>query len=133
MCATFRWTGFKGLLTEERFHRLTTVIPADFRNTRMKGFAWLELAPGEDVDEVLAMPRSEDVAAREKDIRKKLDKAGFLDALGEALGEKPQEECGGDFAHTVSVLKAKKWSEKDIIDAKLVFIRGGIYCDCQVK
>jgi hypothetical protein len=133
MCATFRWKGFAGLLPEERFHRLTTVIPAEFRNTRMKGFVWLELAPGEEVDQVLAMPRSEDVAPREKAIRQRLTKAGFFDALQEALGDSPQEECDGDFARTLSVLKQKKWSSEDITDAKLVFIRGGVYCDCQVK
>jgi hypothetical protein len=133
MCAMFRWKGFNGLLPEERFHRLTTAIPAEFRNTRMKGFVWLELAPGESVDDVLAMPRSEDVAPREKSILKKLSQASFYAALEEALGESPQEECGGDFANTALVLEARKWPQSDITDAKLLFIREGIYCDCQVK
>jgi len=133
MCATLRWKGFAGLLPEERFHRLAAVIPAEFRGTQMKGFVWLELAPGEQVDDVLAMPRSEDIAPREKEIRKKLENAGFFPDLEEALGDCPQDECGGDFAHTLAVLKSKKWPDKDIVDAKLLFIRGGIYCDCQVK
>ena len=44
-CVTFRWAGFAKLLPEERFHRLTKAIPEGFRESRMRGFVWLELAP----------------------------------------------------------------------------------------
>ena len=42
-CATFCWSGFSGLLPEERFHRLVGVIPEEFRKSRMAGLVWLEM------------------------------------------------------------------------------------------
>jgi hypothetical protein len=132
-CVTFVWSGFEGLLPEERFHRLTTAIPAEFRDKQMKGFVWLELTPGQDVDEFLAMPRSEDVGPRAQQIRKKLEHASFFDALSKLLGDCPQDNCAGDFTQTISVLKKKNWKEREIVDAKLLFIHDGVYCDCQVK
>jgi len=132
MCATFTWKGFAGLLTEERFQRLTAVIPEDFRKNRMKGFVWLELTPGENLDDALKSPRSEDVARREGEIYASLQKVDFFDALTKALDGDPLKNCPGDFSKTASVLKKKKFSAKKITDAKLVFIRRGAYCDCQV-
>jgi len=131
MCATFIWKGFAGLLTEERFQRLTSIISEDFRSSHMKGFVWIELAPGETVDQALRSPRSEDVAEREGDIYVALEKVGFFEALIDALDGDPIKKCPGDFSQTAVVLKKKKFSGKKITDAKLVFIRRGAYCDCQ--
>ncbi len=132
MCVTFTWKGFKGLLTEERFQRLTAVIPEDFRKDRMKGFVWLELIPGEKLDDALKSPRSEDVADHEGKIFASLEKTNFFEALTEALDGDPLKNCPGDFSKTASVLKQKKITPKKIVEAKLVFIRRGAYCDCQV-
>lgn len=131
MCATFTWKGFAGLLTEERFQRLTSAIPEDFRKKHMAGFVWLELTPGENVEDALKSPRSEDVADREGEIYASLEKIDFFDSLTIALEGDPTKNCPGDFSKTACVLKKKKFSEKKIIEAKLVFIRRGAYCDCQ--
>lgn len=131
MCVTFTWNGFAGLLTEERFQRLTAVIPEDFRRQRMKGFVFLELAPGEKVEDALKSPRSEDVADREGEIYASLEEVDFFDALTKALDGDPLKNCPGDFSKTSGVLKEKKFAAAKIIDAKLVFIRRGAYCDCQ--
>jgi hypothetical protein len=132
MCVTFTWKGFAGLLTEERFQRLTAVIPDDFRKKHMKGFVWLELTPGEKIDDALKSPRSEDIAEREGEIYAPLEKINFFDALTQALDGDPLKNCPGDFSKTASVLKKKKYTAKKIVEAKLVFIRRGAYCDCQV-
>jgi len=138
-CATFTWSGFAGLLPEERFQRLARVIPEEFRNTKMAGFVWLELAPGESLEQFLALPRSEDVADREDDIYRSLVRVGFFRRLAEALSSSPEDVCAGDFAHTVEIIDSDAGAESGATatvtaeDAKLTFIRLGVYCDCQVN
>lgn len=132
MSVTFRWDGFAGLLPEERFQRLATAIPDSFREAKLLGFVWLELAPDETIDEFLKLPRSEDVAEREVSIYDKLAAAGFFSALEKSLGKSPQKSCGGDFSGAAQVLQAARWTPDAICDAKLVFIRHGAYCDCQI-
>ncbi len=132
MCVTFRWTGFAGLLPEERFQRLVRVIPETFREERLGGFVWLELTPDESIEEFLAFPRSEDMADRESAIYAALVKSGFFDRLAKALGPSPDKTCGGDFAEAIAALSSKSAAAVTATDAKLVLIRHGVYCDCQV-
>ena len=132
MCVTFRWSGFKGLLPEERFHRLVAVIPEEVRESRLEGLVWLELEPKESIEAYLERPRSEDVVDREATIHAALVKAGFFDALAASLRPTPTKTCGGDFSRVEAVLLAKRWTPSKVRDAKLVFIRHGAYCDCQV-
>jgi hypothetical protein len=132
MCVTFRWAGFESLLPEERFHRLAQVIPAGFRESRLRGFVWLELGPSETVDAYLRLPRSEDVAKREKAICSQLARLRFFKALSESLGANPLERCPGDFSRTLCLLAAFGSTSSDIQDARLLFIRHGAFCDCQV-
>lgn len=132
MSVTFRWTGFADLLPEERFHKLAQVLPDDFRASKLAGFVWLELAPKESVDAYLKYPRSEDVADREGAIHASLLETGYYDKLAEALGPSPDKSCPGDFSTTAEVLQACRKADAKIQDAKLLFIRQGAYCDCQV-
>lgn len=132
MCATFRWPGFNNLLPEERFHRLVRAIPVDFRESRMAGLVWVELAPDEDLEAFLLWPRSEDVADREGDILARLAEVNFFPSLSSAMGPSPDKKCGGGFEQVEAILTSKEYSSTDIRDAKLVFIRHGTYCDCQV-
>lgn len=132
MCVTFGWDGFAELLPEERFYRLTRVIPEAFRGQYLAGFAWLELAPGETIDAFLKHPRSEDIAPKEGTVYRGLARVGFFDALASAMGPSPDTACTGDLSQTLAVLNAEKYSPAKIRDAKLVFIRHRAYCDCQV-
>ena len=132
MCATFRWSGFASLLPEERFHRLVGAIPAEFREARLAGFVWVELAPDEDIDAFLKLPRSEDIANEEATIYAGLSEVRFFAALANMMGRAPGKKCGGDFERVQFVLSAKGYSPGRIRDAKLVFIHQGTYCDCQV-
>jgi hypothetical protein len=132
MCVTFVWSDFAGLLPEERFERLTRHIPQEYREKKLGGFIWLELAPNESVDDFLKLPRSEDVSDREAEIYGRLESAGFFEDLGNALRPEPQKTCSGDFSRTLELLKPEKAVKKAIaLDAKLLFIRHGAYCDCQ--
>ena len=132
MCLTFRWAGFAGLLPEERFQRLQGVISESFRKERLSGCVWLELAQNESVDQFLKMPRSEDVADREQAIFADLQARGFFDALRQALKPTPTKACEGDFSKTGDALSNGRSADKIAQDAKLLFIRHGAYCDCQV-
>lgn len=131
-CVTFVWSGFESLLPEERFHRLAAVIPEGVRERKLAGFVWLELSPGEDIDAFLKLPRSEDVEKREPSVYRKLKSAGFFEKLSKALGSSPKRKCDGGFTLTQSALESSGEDEDTIRDAKLVFIRHGVYCDCQV-
>ena len=132
MCLTFRWAGFAGLLPEERFQRLLAVISESFRKERLSGCVWLELAQDETTDQFLKMPRSEDVADREQAIFADLQDRGFFDALRRALNPTPTKACKGDFSCTGRTLSNGRATDKATLDAKLLFIRHGAYCDCQV-
>lgn len=132
MCATFHWDGFADLLPEERFHRLVGVIPENFRIEKMAGFVWLELEPGESVDSFLNQPRSEDVEHRELEIDASLRRAGFFDVLEKLISARRNKGCPGDFSLSRQALVNSKCGTKQITDAKLLFIRHGAYCDCQV-
>jgi hypothetical protein len=132
MCVTFRWAGFVDLLPEERFHRLSRVIPSGFREERLRGFVWLELAPEESIEEYLELPRSEDVGKREKAICTGLVGVGFFDSLRQALAPDATDRCPGDFSLSLAALSAAGFPAPKISDARLVFIRHGAFCDCQV-
>ena len=129
---TFSWSGFAGLLPEERFHKLVGVIPSDMRQSRMQGMVWLELAPGESVDDYLKLPRSEDSVEKEPAVYSMLVEANFFVDMANRIGSGPQSKCGGDFSVAESVLTSARFSASRIRDAKLVFIRHGVYCDCQI-
>ena len=130
--ATFTWAGFTGLLPEERFHRLMTVIPDEFRASKMAGFIWLELTPKETIDDLLKMPRSEDVEGRKAQLTQALTGADFSNKLASQMGMSAQQTCTGDFQKTCALLSGLKFSAAAIQDTKLLFIRQGAYCDCQV-
>lgn len=131
-CLTFQWSGFEDLLPEERFYRLVRVIPEEYRAKQLSGCVWLELAPNESVDQFLKHPRSEDAGDREPQVFSKLLDCGFFAALASTLGANPDAACTGDFSKAVQLMAGKGLSREAIRDAKLVLIRNGAFCDCQV-
>ena len=131
-CITVRWAGFADLLPEERFQRLIKELPDGLREKSLSGFIWLELTPEETVDEFLRLPRSEDVDAQAGAIHRSLNRLGFYDALKSSMGRSPQTACAGDFANAIATMKKKKVPASRQRDARLLFIRQGAYCDCQI-
>ena len=128
----FRWEGFTELLPEERFYRLLRAIPEEFRTEKLVGAVWLELGPKETLEEFLQFPRSEDVIDVEPELFRRFIKGNVFVTLGTAMGSSPEQACTGDFSNTVDILRGKSFSKEQIRDARLVFIRHGAYCDCQV-
>ncbi len=131
-CVTFEFEGFAGLVPEERFHRLVAVIPTEFREQRMAGFVWLEIANGETVDAFHKLPRSEDIADREAEIYGKLAGVKLFESLVESMGSSPDKRCGGDFREMMRILSASRFSPTRIGEAKLLMIRHRAFCDCQI-
>lgn len=132
MCVTFIWDGFDGLLPEERFHRLVNVIPADFCNTRLAGFVWLELTSNETVETFLKLPRSEDIGNHELEIDASLRRVGFFELLRDSMGSQLRRSCPGDFSLSAKIMSTVNFTTRQVTDAKLLFIHYGAYCDCQV-
>jgi hypothetical protein len=132
VCVTFRWAGFAGTLPEERFRRLVMSIPEALRENHLRGVVWLELGPGESIDEYLALPRSEDIAGREAAIARRVIEADVFGALEGRMGSLPVEQCIADLSVTREVLHAKGFSARETQEACLLFIRHGAYCDADV-
>lgn len=128
----FRCEGFSGLLPEERFRRLMGVIPATFYEDRMRGQVCLELAPGEDLEEFLALPRSDDVVDEEPTIARRLLNTGFFDQLEDRLEPSPMDACQGGLILSRSLLQEAGWSAMSVERACLVLIRQRSFCDCEV-
>ena len=131
-CVTFTSRDFTDLLPEERFQRLVAVIPAEFREQKMGGFVWLELAEGETVDAFLRLPRSEDVAGREAEIYRQLIEVGFFDSLAEKMGASPDKRCDGGFREMTRELSDHCFLPEQVRNAKLLMIRHRAFCDCQI-
>jgi len=132
LCVTFRWDGFADMLPEERFRRLLMHIPEKCREGILRGAVWLELAPGETVDEYLAMPRSDDIVGREKTIAHRLIRSGFFEELERKVGPLPVEQCMASFAVSRELLRKRGFSPRESQEACLLFIRHGAYADCEV-
>jgi len=131
-CITVRWAGFADLLPEERFQRVVKALPDKLRKAALSGYIWLELAPGESIDAFLKHPRSEDIAGKEREIHNHLKKLGFYEALASTMGGSPKTSCGGDFGQSIATLRDRKATAAKQRDARLLFIRHGAFCDCQV-
>jgi len=131
-CVTFRSKEFAGLLPEERFQRLAAVIPTEFREQKMAGLVWVELAEGESLEAFLKLPRSEDIAEREAEIYGQLARVKLFELLKEAMGTSPDRRCMGDFREMERLLTIKRFPADGIRDAKLLMIRHRAYCDCAI-
>jgi hypothetical protein len=131
-CVTFRWEGFAEMLPEERFRRLLMHIPAECREESLRGAIWLELAPGETVEEYLALPRSDDIAGGEKMIAHRLIRSGFFEELERKVGPLQVEQCMASLALSRDLLRERGFSPRETHEACLLFIRHGAYADCEV-
>ena len=128
----FRWEGFAGLLPEERFRRIMGTLPDHFYEERMRGCVCLELAPGEELEAFLALPRSEDIVQDEPRIARRLLKAKFFDKLEVQLGSSPMDACSGGLQGSRQLLRSLRFSAVQADGACLVLIRHRSYCDCEV-
>lgn len=124
---------FADLLPEQRFHHVVRAIPPDFYDRHLRrGVVWFELAPGETGKDVMAMPRSEDVAGQEEAIRRQLLSIRFDQALRDDLGKRPADSSIEDFAASRRLLARAGLSESEILRACLFFVRRGAFCDFHV-
>lgn len=128
----FRWDGFAGLLPEERFRLIMGSLPEGFYEEQMRGCVCVELAPGEDMEAYLALPRSEDVTADEPGIARRLIRVGFFAELEAALGGSPLDACSGSLQHTRRLLRSLGFAKRQVERACLVFIGHRSFCDCEV-
>ncbi|MCH7720923.1 MAG: hypothetical protein IH988_08030 [Planctomycetes bacterium] len=131
-CIEFRWDGFARLLPEERFRRIMGPLPDQYYEERMRGCVCLELAPGEDLEAFLALPRSEDIVQDESRIARRLLEAEFFGKLEAQLGPSPMDSCPGSLQGSRQLLRSLRFSAAQVERACLVLIRHRSYCDCEI-
>lgn len=132
LCFTFRWKGFDDLLLEERFRKVARMIPGDYFEKHCQGAVWLELTPGESIDEYLKQPRSEDIDAAIPKIWKQLGEIEFFSRLEDEMVRIPPAECPDDLSVSKRVLRASNLKEGDVRECCLAFIRQNVYTDWEV-
>lgn len=131
-CLTFRWAGFSGLLPEERFRILARQIPQAYIDQHCTGAVWLELAPGEDVDHYLALPRCEDVADQTDDVLRELARTDFFAVLEDELARVLPDKVEDNLSVTRRILSARAMSAQGVQTVCLVLIGCGAYNDWSV-
>ncbi len=131
-CFTFRWSGFEGLLLEERFRIIAHLVPPDYYSQHCSEAVWLELTLTETIKDYLSQPRSEDVDDQIQSTWKMLAEKNFFAALEDELVRMPLHQCPNDFTYSKRVLDAQmvKGSKRDV--ALLSFMRHQAYCDWEV-
>lgn len=127
-----RWSGFVGLMAEQRFHLVLRAIPPKVMEHKLAGLVWFELTPVETPDDYLKMPRCEDVADREAELAAALARADVFKRLSRAMGQDPPQACDGTFNRTRRILEEAGVRGGETDDVCLLLIRHGAYCDCQV-
>lgn len=126
-------SAFAGLLPEQRFHHVVHAIPPDFYETHLRGgVIWFELAPGESGSDYMRMPRSDDVAGVETAIRRRLDEISFFDKHENALAAANGTVSERDFVEACRILADAGLDERECVDARLLFIRYGGFCDAEI-
>ena len=124
---------FKGLLPEQRFYLVAQAIPTDFYEEHLRGgCVWFELAPGETGKDLMKLPRSEDIAAEEAAIGRRLTKLGFFNKLQAALRAPGSGASEDDFPLSRRVLSKAGLDDAEVTQACLFFILHGAYSDAQV-
>lgn len=132
MCLTFRWSGFEGMLPEERFRILARLIPQEFVSKHCLGAVWLELAPGESIESYLSLPRSEDVADKAPEILEQLKDTGFFAVLEDEMVRIPPHQCEDSLVVTRKILSARGLADEQVQEVCLVLIGCGAYNDWSV-
>lgn len=133
------WPGFAGMLPEQRFRLVVDMLPRRLFITRLRGLIWLERTPAEDLEDYLALPRSEDVAARRDALLKEMVQAGLFPRLAQRVDAKKASAktattdlVGGlRFEETRAVLKTLGMSAAQIEDCCLCLIAVGAFTDCE--
>ncbi len=130
--AVVRWGGFAGLLAEQRFRVVVSNIPSEMFERDFHGLIWFELTPGEEIDDYLRMPRSDDVAKKAESLMAAAMQSGLAAKLKESLGDDAGKSCGGSFEAARRALAGAGWSKTRIEEFCLAALGRGAYCDCEV-
>jgi hypothetical protein len=126
---------FRNLYPQQRYHKLTSVIPAAYIEDRLSGSEWFELAPGES-PETLRLPDDDLISSITPDVSQALKNRGFFKVLDDTLCPISLAlegvRCKGDFSNSKAALLASGFPESDHDDVFGVLMALGAYCDCEV-
>lgn len=130
---------FGVLYPMQRYHYLVHLIPRDFCDQHLSEAVWVELAPGESVDD-LQYPDEDLIKSISPDVMKALERSDFFAALDDLMspadGSVEPEVCHGDFRLAKQVLAEKNFGKRagidEIFDICHVLMDAGAYCDCEI-
>jgi len=126
---------FRDLYPQQRYHKLTSLIPPAYIENQLSCSEWFELAPGES-PETLRLPDDDLISSITPDVSLALKNRGFFKVLDDTLCPvSPDLEgvrCKGDFSNSKSALLACGFPESDYDDVFGVLMALGAYCDCEV-
>lgn len=131
-CLTFRWSGFDGLLPEERFAVVARLIPPDYVEAHCKSAVWVELGSAETLEQYLALPRSEDVAKQANDVLAELAATNFFAVLEDEMVRIPPNQTACGLTVTRRILKSRGLTDKRVQTICLVLIGAGGFNDWSV-
>ena len=126
---------FRDLYPQQRYHKLTSVIPAAYIENQLSGSQWFELVPGEN-PETLRLPDDDLISSITQDVSLALKNRWFFNVLDDTLCPVlPNLEavrCQGDFSNSKAALLACGFPESDCDDVFGVLMSLGAFCDCEV-
>jgi hypothetical protein len=125
---------FRDLYPQQRYHKLTSLIPPAYIEDRLSGSEWFKLAPGES-PETLRFPDDDLISSITPHVSLVLKNRGFFKVLDDTLCPISPDlevvQCKGDFSNSKAALLACGFSGGDYDDVFGVLMAIGAYCDCE--
>jgi hypothetical protein len=119
----------------QRYHYLSHLIPADFKDRHLADTVWFELAPGESPED-LRYPDPDLIDEITPHVMKCVLASHAFEALDDILCPvpdcAPRQHCYGDYRHAKSILLSRGFTEDELFDVFHVLIAQGGNCDCEI-
>ena len=132
---TFIEEKFRVLYPRQRYHYLIHALPEDFYREHLANAIWIELAPGENADD-LDYHDDEVTSTIREPIMKCILASRFFEKLDDKMSPlmpwKNAEACHGDFRIAKNALAQSGFHENEYSDVLHVLMAQGAYCDCEI-
>lgn len=127
---------FEELYPRQRYHQLVRLIPKDYYDRFLADTVWIELAPGENAEDIADDPDEEFITSITPAVLGSLQARDFFAQLDDVFcpvdGITGAQVCSGDFRHAKLTLHRCGLEESDWSDVFHVLMRQGAFCDCEI-
>ncbi len=126
---------FEKLYPAQRFHNIFHLIPMEFLEKNLKNTVWLELAPGENPED-LKYSDEDYIEQITPDVFGFLEEKDFFSQLEDKLSEGNNgsgRTCEGDFSVSKEILMGMGVIDQgELFDIFHVLMNQGAFCDCEI-